>query len=338
MSEDPAPYRSAIDRVIYLLDRGLAPIQKVRAFTKAGVTLDALGADQVQARAKAGTLTRLDGIGPSVDAVVRGAYGVGSTDYLDELERTTTIELGPGRQLREALRGDCHSHSTWSDGGAELSAMAAAAQAIGHEYLVATDHSARLTVAKGLSVERLIEQLDEIEALNQTLAPFRILSGMEVDILDDGSLDLPDEFLARLDVVVASVHHKIHMPAEQMTRRLVTAVANPNVDILGHCTNQKVLNKRRKPSTFDADYVFAACARFDTAVEINCRPERQDPPDGLIELALEWDCRLSIDSDAHAPGQLEWVGYGCDRAALLGVEPQRVINTRSADELLALCA
>jgi putative hydrolase len=337
------PYRAAIDRVIYLLDRDLAPVQKVRAFIRARDLLDGLAPDQVELLVRSGRLTSIEGIGPSTDAVVRAAYGLGPTDYVDGLEASTAIPVGAGAGLRAALRGDCHSHSTWSDGGAELRAMAAAARAIGHEYLVATDHSARLTVAKGLSPERLTEQMAEIEALNDELAPFRILTGMEVDILADGSLDLPDELLARLDVVVASVHHKIHMPADEMTRRLVTAAANPHVDILGHCTNRKVssvngrsLGQGRKPSEFDADYVFAACARFDTAVEINCRPERQDPPDELLVLAVEWDCRISIDSDAHAPGQLEWVDYGCERAAVAGIEADRIINTRSAEDLLEL--
>jgi putative hydrolase len=339
------PYAEAIDRVVYLLDRDLAPVQKVRAFTKGRAILDQLDPDEVERRATAGTLSRLDGIGPSIDAVVRAAYGAGPSDYVDRLEADTTVPLGPGASLRQALRGDCHSHSTWSDGGGELQAMALAARALGHDYLAATDHSARLTVAKGLSPERLRDQMGQIAELNTELAPFRILTGMEVDIMEDGSLDLTDDLLAELDVVVASVHHKIHQPADQMTRRLVTAVANPHVDILGHCTNRKVgvadggaSRKPRKPSQFDADYVFAACARFNTAVEINCRPERQDPPDDLLALALQWDCLISIDSDAHAPGQLEWVNYGCDRAAAAGVEADRIINTRSADDLIALCA
>ena len=342
LDHDPPPYAAAIDRVVYLLDRDLAPVQKVRAFLKGRVILDALDPTEVEERAVSGTLTRLDGIGPSIDAVVRAAYGAGPSDYVDGLAASTEIALGAGADLRAALKGDCHSHSTWSDGGAELLPMARAARALGHEYLVATDHSARLTVAKGLSAERLEQQMDWIDRLNERLdsgpQPFRILKGMEVDILTDGSLDLPDEHLARLDVVVASVHHEIHMPEAQMTRRLVTAVANPHVDILGHCTNRKVGRRTRKPSTFDADYVFAACARFGTAVEINCRPERQDPPDDLLELALQWDCRLAIDSDAHAPGQLEWVNYGCDRAAEIGIERERIINTRSADDLVGLCA
>jgi len=340
VTADP-PFLVALDRAIYLLDRDLAPTQKVRAFVKGRAILSELAGERgdqaVEDLVRAGRLTSLEGIGKSIEAVVAGAYG-GPTDYLDKLEASTVIEVGPGAELRRALKGDCHSHSTWSDGGAELRTMALAARDLGHEYLVATDHSARLTVARGLSPERLARQIAEIEKLNEELSPFRVLTGMEVDILDDGRLDLPDDFLARLDVVIGSVHHRIHQDPDEMTKRLVRAVANPHVDILGHCTNRKVLGNKRRPSRFDADYVFAACARFDTAVEINCRPEREDPPEELLELALEWDCRISIDSDAHAPGQLEWVNYGCDKAALAGVEPDRILNTRSADDLLDLLA
>jgi putative hydrolase len=337
-----AAYRAAVERAIYLMDRGLAPARKVRAFIRGLTVLSELAATEgesaVEALAAAGRLTTLEGIGPSIEAVVMGAYGLGPTDYLDDLEASTVIDPGVGHELRAALKGDCHSHSSWSDGGAELRTMAEAARALGHEYLVATDHSARLTVAKGLSPERLVNQMSEIDELNEDLAPFRILTGMEVDILDDGRLDLPDDLLARLDVVIASVHHRIHQRPEEMTKRLVRAVAHPHVDILGHCTNRKVLGSGRKPSQFDADYVFAACARFNTAVEINCRPERQDPPEELLDLAVEWDCRISIDSDAHAPGQLEWVNYGCEKAALAGIGPERILNTRTADDLLELLA
>ena len=144
---------------------------------------------------------------------------------------------------------------------------------------------------------------------------------MEVDIFEDGTLDLSDEMLSRLDVVVASVHSKLRLPRADMTRRMVTAVANPHVDILGHMTNRKVSGTGRAPSEFDAEIVFAACAKFNTAVEINCRPERQDPPEELLELAVEWDCYIAIDTDAHAPGQLEWQAYGCDKAVRCGVDP-----------------
>jgi putative hydrolase len=216
--------------------------------------------------------------------------------------------------------------------------MAQTAQELGHEYIVLTDHSARLTIAHGLSAERLEQQLVEVARLNEELAPFRILTGMEVDILEDGTLDMTDEMLSRLDVVVASVHSKLSMEKAEMTRRMVLAVANPNTDILGHCTGRKVVGRGRPQSKFDAELVFAACARFDKAVEINCRPERQDPPEDLLQLALDWGCKVSIDTDAHAPGQLEWQPYGCDKAARMGIEPSEIVNTMSADDLVAWAA
>jgi putative hydrolase len=324
----------ALDRAIYLLDRELAPSNKIRAFQRAREVVLEMGREEIIDRAKNGTITELDGIGKSSGAVILEALSGTSGGYLDDLEERTQIPVGVGAELRAALRGDCHMHSNWSDGGAPLETMARSASALGHDYVVATDHSARLTVAHGLSEERLVWQLDEVETLNTTLEPFRILSGMEVDIFEDGSLDLANDMLARLDVVVASVHSKLRMPAPDMTRRLVTAVANPHVDILGHMTNRKMSGTGRPPSEFDAEIVFAACAKFDTAVEINCRPERQDPPEELLELAVEWDCYIAIDTDAHAPGQLEWQGYGCDKAVRCGVDPANIINTWTADELL----
>jgi putative hydrolase len=216
--------------------------------------------------------------------------------------------------------------------------MAKAAMALGHEYLVMTDHSPRLTIAHGLSPERLRDQLVEIERLNNELAPFRILTGMEVDILEDGTLDMSDDLLAELDVVVASVHWKLSMEREWMTKRMVLAMASPHTDILGHCTGRKLVGRGRKQSQFDAEIVFAACARFDKAVEINCRPERQDPPEELLQVALEWGCKIAIDTDAHAPGQLEWQPYGCDKAARNGIDVDEVVNTWSADDLVAWAA
>ncbi len=252
-----------------------------------------------------------------------------------QLEAATQVPITPeGERYRQALRGDCHLHSTWSDGGAEIEEMADTARAIGHEYMVLTDHSARLTIAHGLDRERLERQLADIEALNAGFDDdFRILTGMEVDIFEDGGLDLADDLLERLDVVVASVHSKLRMERQQMTERMIVAVANPHVDILGHCTGRMI--GRRPPSTFDADYVFAACKQFGTAVEINCRPERLDPPRELLDLAIDYGCWFSIDTDAHATGQLEWQPHGCDRAAEREVPIERVINTMSAADLLA---
>ncbi|MGD0934382.1 MAG: PHP domain-containing protein, partial [Streptosporangiaceae bacterium] len=225
--------------------------------------------------------------------------------------------------------------SDWSDGGSPPGEMATAARDLGLSWIALTDHSPRLTVARGLSAERLIAQLDLVDRLNTELAPFRILTGIEVDILDDGSLDQRDDLLAQLDVVVASVHSKLRMDAAPMTTRMLAAVRNPLVDILGHCTGRLLGGRGRPQSQFDAQAVFTACRDSGTAVEINCRPERQDPPDDLLGLAADIGCVFTVDTDAHAPGQLDWIGSGCRRAEAAGIGPDRVLNALTADDLIA---
>jgi putative hydrolase len=325
----------ALDRVVYFKDRALEESRRIQAYVKARDLVLELGDEEIVQRHRDGTLQDLPGIGPSTAKVIGLAVDGGIEEYLTKLEADTAIDVGEGAELRAALRGDCHSHTTWSDGGAPVEVMARTAMALGHEYLVVTDHSPRLTIAHGLNRERLLDQLEEIDRVRELVAPFRILTGIEVDILQDGGLDQDDDLLERLDIVVASVHSKLSMPEAEMTRRMVLAVASPHVDILGHCTGRKVVGSGRPQSKFDPDIVFAACARFGTAVEINCRPERQDPPEELLSLALDWDCKVSIDTDAHAPGQLEWQAYGCDKAARMGIEPERIVNTLSADDLIA---
>ena len=325
----------ALSLAVHYLDRELAPGPKVRAFQRALHVAEVAGDAELSERAAAGTLTELDGLGPSTARVIAEALAGVDDGYLAKLEQRSRVPVGVGGPVLELLRGDCHCHTTWSDGGAPLRAMAETAAALGHEWVAVTDHSARLTVAHGLDAGRLRRQMDEIAGLNTEMAPFRILTGMEVDILADGSLDLSDELLAELDVVVASIHSKLRMPSAEMTPRLVAAVANPHTDILGHCTNRKVVGGGRSPSSFDADIVFAACARFDKAVEINCRPERQDPPEELLALAVEWGCKFAVDSDAHATGQLEWQPYGADKAVRCNVPVGDIVNTWPADALIA---
>ncbi len=328
---------AALDRVMHCLDRAHDKGFRAKAFQRARDVVRSTDPAEIAERAAAGTLTKLDGIGDSSAKVISEALAGDVPSYLAKLEATTQVSITPGGQrYRDALRGDCHLHSTWSDGGAEIEEMAATARSLGHEYMVLTDHSARLTIAHGLDRERLERQLQDIEALNAGFDDFRILTGMEVDIFEDGALDLDDDLLARLDVVVASVHSKLRMERQQMTERMIMAVANPHVDILGHCTGRMI--GKRPPSTFDADYVFAACTQFGTAVEINCRPERLDPPRELHYLAIDYGGWFSIDTDAHAAGQLEWQPHGCDRAAEREVPLERVINTMSADDLLAWTA
>lgn len=332
MSRDPA---ADLRRVAYLLERAREPTYRVRAFRTAAGVVAGVAPGELERRAAAGSLTELAGIGPVTAGVVSESLRGALPDYLARLEAQPTPEPSP---LRAALRGDLHTHSDWSDGGSPIEEMATAARDLGHEYVALTDHSPRLTVAHGLTRERLEEQLGVVASLNEQLAPFRILTGIEVDILEDGSLDQDPDLLSRLDVVVASVHSKLRMPAAAMTPRLVAAVANPHTDVLGHCTGRMVVGRGRPESTFDAEIVFEACRRFGVAVEINSRPERLDPPRRLITLAAQTGCVFAIDTDAHAPGQLEWQENGCQRAQECGVAADRVLNALPGAGLLARLA
>ncbi len=321
----------ALREIAFQLERASAPTYRVRAFRRAAQVVQDLPPGELERRMAGGTLQDLPGIGKVTAEVITQAAGGQQPGYLTML----LAEAAPSEHtdMRAALRGDCHTHSAWSDGGSPPQEMAAAARDLGREWIALTDHSPRLTVANGLSAERLREQLTLVSRLNAELAPFRILTGIEVDILEDGSLDQSDDLLGQLDVVVASVHSKLRMPAGPMTARMVTAVSSPHVDVLGHCTGQMLGGRGRPESEFDPEQVFTACRDHGVAVEINCRPERQDPPDRLLSLAAEIGCLFAIDSDAHAPGQLDWLDSGCARAERHRIRPDRVINTRSASDL-----
>ena len=332
---------AALRRIAFLLERGRADTYRVRAYRRAADAAAEFGPDEIARLATSGTLTSVAGIGKTTAGVISEAVAGQVPEYLarlaaqaDEPLLTLTDEAA---QLLEALRGDCHTHSTWSDGGSPPLTMALAGRdEVGHDWMVLTDHSPRLRVANGLSPQRLREQLAVVAEINAELAPFRLLTGIEVDINPDGSLDQEPDLLARLDVVVGSVHSELRMPAPAMTQRLLTAIHNPNLDVLGHCTGRLVSGPRapRPESVFDAERVFAACGQRGVAVEVNSRPERLDPPRRLLRAAVAAGCLLAVDTDAHAPGQLAWQPYGVARAAECGADPDRVVTAWPLDRLL----
>jgi putative hydrolase len=328
----------ALRRIAYLLERDGAESYKVRAFRKAAAAIADIPADELAAMSPS-RLQAIPDVGKTSAQVIGEATAGDVPEYLARLEATgAPVMSSAAAELRSLLRGDCHSHSDWSDGGSPIREMAEAARDLGHDYWALTDHSPRLTVAHGLDAERLHQQLEIVAELNDELDPFRILTGIEVDILVDGALDQDESLLAQLDVVVASVHSKLRMDEPEMTRRMLRAVESPHTDILGHCTGRLVVGKGRPPSDFDAEVVFGACAANGTAVEINSRPERLDPPEPLLELALSLGCNVVVDTDAHAPGQLEWQYHGCEQAARVNVAADRVMNTLPLDDFLAWTA
>lgn len=322
----------ALTEIAALLERERASRYRSKAFRAAAAAIAGLSRDELS---DASSLRRRAGIGDSSFAVIQQVLAGEVPDYLAELR----ARYAPARSaLRALLRGDLHCHSDWSDGTTPIADMVTAARVLGHEYLALTDHSPRLRVANGLSAERLREQLGVVAGLSGD--GFTLLSGIEVDILDDGALDQDDALLDELDVVVASAHSKLRMDATAMTRRLVAAASHLRVDVLGHVTGRLIAGERgtRPPSTFDARAVFDACAAHGVAVEINARPEREDPPDELIAVALEAGCLFAIDSDAHAPGQLGLLDEGAARAERAGVPPERIVTTWPLDRLRAWTA
>ncbi|SDE59651.1 PHP domain-containing protein [Auraticoccus monumenti] len=327
----------ALREIGFLLERSRADTHRVKAYRRAATTVEAMDADERAERQRAASWGKVPGLGPKTVAVVSQAMAGRVPDYLAGLREQRVPLVSGGETVRAAVRGDLHCHSDWSDGGSPLEEMVLTARSLGHEYVAATDHSPRLTVARGLTADRLRQQLRVIDDLNAELAPFRVLKGIEVDILEDGGLDQDADLLDQLDVVVASVHSKLRSDSETMTMRMVSAIANPRTDVLGHCTGRLIEGERgtRPPSQFDAEVVFEACRQFDVAVEINSRPERCDPPDELLALALDIGCLFSIDTDAHAPGQLDFLAYGCARAEAAGVPLERIVTTWPVEELLA---
>ena len=232
---------------------------------------------------------------------------------------------------RSDLRGDLHTHSTYTDGRASIEEMARAAQQAGLEYFAVTDHSQRLAMVHGLDPQRLREQWREIETVQASVSGIKLLRGIEVDILEDGSLDLPDDVLAELDWVVASVHSKLDQPAPEMTRRLIKAIKNPHVDVIGHPTGRLI--GKRDESTFDFGEVLRAAHEEGCALEVNSQPDRLDLADTACMAAKRAGVKLVISTDSHSTNGFDNVEFGLAQARRGWIEPADVLNTRPLNEL-----
>jgi DNA polymerase (family X) len=296
------------------LDRGLSLSEKGFKVIETGELL--LAADEPEVYERLGL--------PWIPPEIREADGEIEAALADALPNL----VAPGDVV-----GDTHVHSDWTDGVDSIESMARAARALGHEYMVLTDHSPSLGITRGLSPQRVAEQRREIVRLNADLAPFRILHGTELEIRADATLDYPDELLAQFDVVIASIHTGRAQPAEQLTRRALAAVENPHVDVLAHPSGRIV--NRRDPLPLDWPRVFEAAARCGTALEINGSP-RLDLADALARAAGRAGARLTLASDAHRVEELAQQRYAVDVARRAWLAPDQLLVTRRAGELLEL--
>jgi len=282
----------------------------------------------------------VDGGDPLVIATETDVFAAVGLPFIPPELREDGSEITAAREGRlpelvtlAAIRGDLHVHSQWSDGQHSIEEMARAAKARGYSYIAITDHSRSLGVARGLDPQRLEEQLSEIEALNRRLDGFRVLSGCEVDILRDGTLDLPDDLLARLDVVIASVHSAMQQDQEEMTERIVAAMRNPHVDIIGHPTG-RILG-RREPYAVDMERLITVAAETGTALEINGSPERLDLKDVHARSARERGVMIVVNTDAHSTDGLDQMAYGVTVARRAWLGKADVLNCLSWPELKA---
>jgi len=308
---------------------------RARAYGNAAATLNQLRPNLAELRAE-GRLESIPGIGSGIAKVLVELLDTGTSAYAEKLREAAgePVAPPPGAGVNVAqLKGDLHSHTDWSDGGATVLAMARAAQARGYSYLAITDHSPRMTIVNGLGPERLAAQAVEIRRAMEQLEGFRILRGIECDINEDGSLDLPDDVLAQLEVVIISPHVKLKMEPAAMTERMLRAVSHPHADLVGHPTGRML--GRRPGATYDFEAVFKQAAKSNTAVEIDTDPARMDLGPELARLAADCGCRLSLDSDAHAPNELAYVDAGAWMARQAGIGPDRLLNCLEVDDLLA---
>ena len=252
-------------------------------------------------------------------------------ENLGEIEAAEKGELPKLVEL-EDIKGDLQMHTTASDGRASVEEMAQAAKQLGYEYILITDHSKAVTIANGLDEKRAVENIHRIKEARKKVSGIKIWAGAEVDIMGDGTLDYPDEILKQFDIVLASVHSRMNMPGPEMTARLLKALANPYVRILGHPTGRQIL--RRDPFTFDLEQVFAAAKQHGVILELNGNPERLDLCDRHLKLARDRGMKVIISTDAHSPEHFRLMRYGVETARRGWLRKEDVLNTLPPEKLL----
>jgi putative hydrolase len=321
-----------LSEIGYLLRQDPEEKFRAKAFSAAAWSL-AVERPDLEALHGANELTTLEGVGAGIAKVLAEILETGGSRYLDRLREQMKQ---PARDDESVLdfahyKGDIHSHSTWSDGKATMLEMARGAEAMGYTYLGVTDHSPRIKVVNGLDANRLLAQSREMADVQAQVPGVALLQGIEVDILEDGSLDLPDMVLELLDVVIASPHVKLRQEPAAMTERMLRAVSHPHVDVIGHPTGRRPGS--REGASYDYEAVFKEAARHHVALEIDCDPARMDLSPEMARLALELGCSFSMDADAHAPAEFAYVPMGMWMARRAGIPQERILNFKPLEDL-----
>jgi putative hydrolase len=321
-----------LSEIGYLLRQDPNERFRAKAFSAAAWSI-VLRRPDLQKLHREGALTSIEGVGEGIARVLTDVIETGHSRYLDRLrEQMNQPALEDESVLDFAeYQGDVHSHSKWSDGRATMLEMAEGARALGYRYLGITDHSPRITVVHGLDAERLLAQSREMAEVQEKVEGVTLLQGIEVDILEDGSLDLPDPVLEILDIVIASPHVKLRQDPAAMTERMMRAVSHPHVDVIGHPTGRRPGS--REGATYDFELVFKEAAKRGVALEIDCDPARMDLGPEMARLARDLGCDFALDADAHAPAEFAYVPMGMWMARRAGIPKERILNFRSVDEL-----
>lgn len=322
----------ALSEIGYLLRQDPDEKFRAKAFSGAAWSL-AIQRPDLASLHGSNELTTLEGVGAGIAKVLSDLIENGHSRYLERLREQMKQ---PARDDESALdfsryQGDLHSHSDWSDGKATMLEMATGAEAMGYRYLGVTDHSPRITVVHGLNAERLLAQSIQMAEVQNQVPGVTLLQGIEVDILEDGALDLPDAVLEILDIVIASPHVKLRQEPAAMTERMLRAVSHPHVDVIGHPTGRRPGS--REGASYDFEAVFKAAARHHVALEIDCDPARMDLSPEMARLALECGCNLTLAADAHSPAEFAYVPMAMWMARRAGIPEDRILNFRPLEGL-----